>query len=524
MYESEQKKVLNLLFEYRYEYGIGISKVENWDKEILSSLINEKFISKDYLESKVVLRFCKLWKNNLMEYDLTLENNFKHEFFQIKKVFDLSYSDFYSDNKDIKQIEELIKIKIFEYIKGYEISDFEKLFINLSEIYSSDSNYSNFSKLLEIIPEDKFIDVVNLIVLNNYNLNFDENIIVSRLLKIKSKNEVEIFIENLSAKLKNKYKFSFYRLLEDKEISDVDVKNLVKLYLENDDFSIVPFSTDFLLKYIKIDADIIIKISRILLEKSNIENRFLNGFELFFNPYTEINQNIISFFKNNFDLLKSIYLKLNIYFNHFDYDSETLDQILDIEPNFILEYLKCEDKNKSHRKYNRLWERIDYKKIVTVVTKYFYENQDKNNINSNLGLFFDISEFTDEENKLEEKQIQYLKFFIKENIEDNEKIEFIFEDIISSLSNEHRKLLIKYIVDLDIKFEIFKELSLEKSFMSWQGSAVPMYQKRIEFFESLLELFEGIKYLEFKKYIEQIIEWKKEDIKREKKSDFIDDF
>ncbi|MBY0541043.1 MAG: hypothetical protein K2P52_06495, partial [Campylobacterales bacterium] len=121
-------------------------------------------------------------------------------------------------------------------------------------------------------------------------------------------------------------------------------------------------------------------------------------------------------------------------------------------------------------------------------------------------------------------QIQYLKFFIKENIGDNEKIEFIFEDIISSLSNEHRKLLIKYIVDLDIKFEIFKELSFEKSFMSWQGSAVPMYQKRIEFFESLLELFEGIKYLEFKKHIEEIIEWKKEDVKREKKNDFLSDF
>ena len=43
-------------------------------------------------------------------------------------------------------------------------------------------------------------------------------------------------------------------------------------------------------------------------------------------------------------------------------------------------------------------------------------------------------------------------------------------------------------------------------------------------FESLLELFEGVKYLEFKKYIEEIIEWKKVEIKREKKSDFVDNF
>ena len=51
-----------------------------------------------------------------------------------------------------------------------------------------------------------------------------------------------------------------------------------------------------------------------------------------------------------------------------------------------------------------------------------------------------------------------------------------------------------------------------------------MYQKRVEFFESLLELFDDFKYLEFKSYIEQKIEWKKEEIKREKKNDFIDDY
>ena len=106
----------------------------------------------------------------------------------------------------------------------------------------------------------------------------------------------------------------------------------------------------------------------------------------------------------------------------------------------------------------------------------------------------------------------------------SEKIEFIFRNIVSYSTDEQRKLLIKYTVDLDIKFEIFKELSLEKSSMFWQGSAVPMYQKRIEFFESLLELFEGVKYLEFKKHIEEIIEWKKENIKREKKNDFLSDF
>lgn len=529
LYEFEQKKVLDLLIKYRFEYGIGISEVENWDKEILISLINEKFNSKNYLESKVVLRLCKLWKDYSIEYDLSLEENFKHEYIDIEKIFYLDYSDFCDDTKDTNQIEELIKDKIFEYIKNYEIVDFEKLFNSLDEIYTLNYGDSkeyilnkNISNLLIVIAEDNFIDVLNLIVLNDYNLNFNEDIIVSRLLKIKGKDEVETFIEELSDKFKNRYKFSFYRLLEDKDISDIDAKKLVELYSKNEDFNIVPFHTDFLMKYVKSDMDIIVKISKILFKKSNTNDRFLNGLEMFF--HTE-NQNISSIFKNDLELLKLIYLKLDSYLTHFDYNSKILNQILDMDNNFILVYLKQKNKEKSfNKKYKRLWERENYQEIIERIINYFFENQDILIFGSKIRVFFNINRRADEVNKLEEKQLDYLKFFITKNISNSEKIKFIFRNVISYSTDEQRKLLIKFIVDLDIKFEIFQKLSLEESSMCWQGSAVPMYQKQIEFFESLLELFENAKYLEFENYIKQIIEWKKEDIKRAKKRDFLDDF
>lgn len=531
LYEIEQKKVLELLFEYRFIYDMNISKVENWDKDILILLINEKFILKNYLESKVVLKLCKLWKDYSMEYDVSLEEKFKHEYIDIEKIFYLDYSDFWNETKDINQIEELIKDKIFEYIKNYEIVDFEKLFNSLDEIYilnyGNNEEYilnRNLSNLLRVINDDEFVTIVNLIVSSEYNLNFDENIIVSRLLKIKGKNEVETFIESLSDKFKNKYSFSFHILLEDKDINDNDAKKLIELYLKNEDSIIVPFNTDFLMKYIKFDRDIIVKISQILFEKSNTNDRFLNGLELFFNSHTEINQNIVSFLKNDLELLKAIYLKLDSFSNHFDYDAKTLNKILDIELDFILEYLKCENENKSHREYNRLWQRENYQEIIDKVLNYFYENQDFRISDSKIKVFFNIDKYKDIQSKLEEKQLIYLKSFIETNINDTQKIKFIFKEIISYLSDTQRKILIKHILDLNIKFEIFKELSLEKSSMFWQGSAVPLYQKRIEFFESLLELFEGVKYLEFKKHIEEIIEWKKENIKREKKNDFLDDF
>ena len=347
LYELEERKVLDLLSEYKYGYEKKISEIENWDKDIITKCIYERFDSKNYLEVKTVLKLCKLWKKYSIDYDLSLERKFQYEYIDIEKVFYLDYQDFWDKNKDTQKIDELIKNKIFEYIKNYKVTDFEKLLNNLSKIYSLNLGDSkdyifnkNLSKLLLVIDNKIFIDVINIIVKNDYNLNFKEDIIVSRLLKIKEKNEIEIFIDNLSPRFKNKYKFSFYKSLEEKNINNKDIKNLVELYSINEDIQLVPFHTIFLEKYTKIDKDIIIKISKILFEKSNINNSFLIGLEMFFNSYSEINKNIIGLFKNDFLLLKSIYLKLDNYLKHFDYDSQTLSKILDLDLTFIDDYLK----------------------------------------------------------------------------------------------------------------------------------------------------------------------------------------
>ena len=529
LYEIEERKVLDLLSEYKYGYEKTISKIEKWDKDVITKCIYQRFDSKNYLEVKIVLKLCKLWEKYSIDYDLSLEEKYQHEYIDIEKVF---YLDYWDKDKDTVKIDELIKNKIFKYIKNYEITDIEKFLNNLSKIYSFNFGGSkdyifnkNLSKLLLVIDNKIFIDVINIIVQNDYSLNFNEDIIVSRLLKIKEKNEIENFIDNLSPRFKNRYKFSFYKCLEEKIINDKDIKNLIGLYSINEDIQLIPFHTSFLEKYIKIDKEIIIKISKILFEKSNINNSFLIGLEMFFNSYSEINKNIIGLFKNDFLLLKSIYLKLDNYSNHFDYDSQTLSKILDLDLTFIDDYLKQKDKKESlNKEYKILWKNNNYQEIIGKITNYFYENQDMKIFGSRLRVFFNIEEHRDSKSELEDKQIDYLKFFIKKNINENEKIKFIFKDLISCLSNKQRKIFIKHILELGIKFEGFKELSFEKSSMSWSGSAIPMYQERLAFFESLLYLFEGINFLEHRKYIEEIIEYKKSEIKREKKSDFMDDF
>lgn len=69
--------------------------------------------------------------------------------------------------------------------------------------------------------------------------------------------------------------------------------------------------------------------------------------------------------------------------------------------------------------------------------------------------------------------------------------------------------------------EEFRKLSLEPGSMSWSGSAVPAYQRKMDFWESLLPLCNTASLLEHKLYIEQIIQGIQKSIEREKKRDFV---
>jgi hypothetical protein len=72
-------------------------------------------------------------------------------------------------------------------------------------------------------------------------------------------------------------------------------------------------------------------------------------------------------------------------------------------------------------------------------------------------------------------------------------------------------------------FLTFNTSGLEPSSWSSSGSWVPVYQRRVEYLDSLLTLFNSIDFLQHKQYIEQHIQWLREEIEREKKNNFMSD-
>ncbi len=531
LYRIDSKKIIEFLMNYRISSELNTSEIELWDKDILISQIRKNFIKRKYLESKVVKHLCNKWKQHSIDYDRSLEEEFYHEYFEIEELFYSDYSNYWKEYRNISEIDELIKDKIQEFINDFKINDFKKLINVLNDISKSDLEHQeyilnrNLSNLLLMIEDKIFFDFTKIINTTDLVIQFSENIIVEKLLEILGKEKTEKYISTLSNDDQIRYGFSFYRLLKQDEISKSDSNNLINLYEQNNDYRMTPYNIDFLLAYLEFDNDIVIKISKILLIKSEEDNRFLSGLSLLINSNTEVNKKLITLFKNNVELLETLYLKLDSYDKHFDYYSKTLTKILDIDKSFFSKYLEQKNEGKSFNKeYEILWEREDFQNIIDEVVEFFYSNKTKSCRDTKVKIFFNIDKYSDKECKLANKQINYLEDFVKDNIENINKLKFIFEEIISYLNDFQRKGFIKLIINLNIAFESFEKLSFEKNSMPLRGSTVPMYQKKLEFFQSLLELFEGIEFLKHKKHIEQIIEWKKEQIEIEKKNDFMDNF
>jgi hypothetical protein len=113
---------------------------------------------------------------------------------------------------------------------------------------------------------------------------------------------------------------------------------------------------------------------------------------------------------------------------------------------------------------------------------------------------------------------------LEESMGETEKVRFIFQLIANSFPDKRIGFL-KLFLETDTDLEHFKKLPFESSHVvSYSGSAVPIYESRINFYKSLLPLFNSPNLLEHKLGIEEHINGLRQTVEAEKKRDFIGHF
>jgi hypothetical protein len=248
-----------------------------------------------------------------------------------------------------------------------------------------------------------------------------------------------------------------------------------------------------------------------------------------FNPYSEINKEILQSFSEDLSLLEDAYLTLDKVEAHADFDGRTFSRILDSDPAFTDKYIDDMYKRKEwvsthddHRDYSFIWKRGDYEKVMNRISQRVFEHEQDKHYFSYLSAFFGKEKNWAPDSHVTERQDIFLGRLIFERHGDREFMLFLFSTI-ADFPADRRCFHITTFLKHNNNFEDFKELPLEPLIWSYSGSAVPMLQGKIDYYESLISVCNTIDFLKHRQFLEQKISYLRTEIEREKKKDFTED-
>ena len=353
-------------------------------------------------------------------------------------------------------------------------------------------------------------------------MKLGSDLLVQELINIFGASQAYNLLNQADYSSKARWLFAFYIHLPQSEITDKYLRQLYTLY-QTSQVDEIPQDLNFLLRYRFLDEKVIIQVIDILIERSVENLNYSRSFLNLFSPYSEINKIISELLKSDLSLLKQAYflgLKLDPYLD----DGKTFAHILEVDSSFLLDYIDwVHNKDERIRRddfcdFSCVWKGSNYKKLMYEAIERIY-NYEKVSLWQIASSFFILSAEEKDTDLLQERQYQFLKVLIEQRYSDIKFMMFIFE-IITNLPLSRKQLLAVFL-DHNRSFEDFRHLPLEPDFWSCNGSAVPMYRKRAEYFESLLPLLSKIEFLQHRQHLERIVQEIREIIENEKKRDFL---
>ena len=101
-----------------------------------------------------------------------------------------------------------------------------------------------------------------------------------------------------------------------------------------------------------------------------------------FDPHTEVGKEITDLFANRLALLKRAYFAALKAQEHVDHDRSILARILNLDPDFILEYVdymyeqkEWSSRHDDNHNYSFFWMRSDYGKLMWQVAERIFEQE-----------------------------------------------------------------------------------------------------------------------------------------------------
>lgn len=528
------RKLIELSIKDKYKYSI-LDIVLNYSNNLYKE-IDSKVLEFDlsYIEELVeniksvnrlkvadlCSRIIEKCKSNQIEANSNFKNITKFNEYDVY----LMLSERYHENG--VSYEEAIQIRkdnIRSYAESLDINTLEQNVTIFNDIAKQSPNEEwgindGVGIFLDSLSYDKakYLKFVELYIEKGENLNVYPKSIIKQLFYFIGIDGTFEFINNNEFVQKNEWEFVFFESLE-LDVLNNRWSNAFLKYLEKDSDKDITKSSyrnlKFLDKYTTVDLDIYIKAIRVINNKFKYSPFILSIYlHLFFNENVFKPYELLNIFRDDLDILQEIYFKLISYDNHIDYSGIYIKTFAELDKSWIEHYIEYIINNINDMRYeicdriSACWISKDYKYIFD---KIFYEIENKDSIYTwKLKSFFrKVLCYEDKESDKYINQLSWLNSIIVENY-NSDKIFCIFE-IISELDEDVRTKCILQFLNLNSDYSVFEKLELEASHWGGNGSMIPYMEKRIKFYESLLDQVKGVKMLRHRRLIlEKIDMWK----------------
>lgn len=542
LFDSENGQMQKILYQIIYPGGDIDKSIYVDELPIYEKLISEKLDNTQYAHCKFV---CVLAKH-LTEAGISFPENW-NDFIEsdIRKLsMFLKPSWEYRDGKSIDESEKEKRQEFDNFVKANDWQSLEKFLLNIDTLYHQQKgtngwhiesavtaiycciarkDKSEFEKALRLFFSGKVLFPLQI---NVVNVTLLENIMTGK--------ELLDIMNDYEFKGKPYWESVLITMLPEDQVDKKFLIILIDTFQKQDESIFIHKMLD----YLKFDTEfekhkkgnselenhnVITYLTSVILSKERKTRRDF-GFDFCVE--------CASYFSNHLDLLKEIYWAQYEIDSHFDYKGKELKTILDLDRNFINESIKKNiigfgySSKLRLKKINLevLWDYEEYETLIeeimlTILEKVEYFSLVEDDVIS----LFQFKNVTD----LRTERVKSLIFKLTEKHPTNDKLILTLIEVVYGNYRNWFIEYFKFFLTKNKEIEITKNISFGRM-QTTSGSWVPVYQKKIEFYENIIKMINTLPnildYSEHLDYFEQRIISKKKDIEREQKRDFIDEF
>lgn len=521
-YKENVRKILS-------SYGGTIEDISipvlQFDLEYIKSILESYFPPDEIRNCLLANRIEDVFRYKNLSCKAVFAEYFEGEYLQL--YFFLKGPD-YKKEVNFKERKKLKQKAIEQYISNCDLEKFKRLIDVCNDVSELDEHTSwEVGKGLGIafdaisLKKDYYVDAIKYYIEKDTPINLHPYHLMGTLFSILSDSEVYQIIISGEYSQKNAWLYAYYHELPPEIITENHLRGLYNFLEDTSDKDITSSAmrdVDFLKKYKRIDEQALIKGCKIILSKIEYSLFIVHiYFDLLFNSYHNKPQETILKFNCNLELFEEMYCAMLSYDTHHDYNGQFLKEIYLVRSSILdkyIGYLINENSFSDHQERHRCF--FDLDDFIEIYNKIFEQLLENCRLPRMSVPYFLESLLlpTQDEQDLLGRQDEWIRQCIQRFSNDETKMYCLFS-VISELKIERKKEYVLLFLENNPLYEDFKRIPLTPTSWSWVGSTVPMYSAWIEFLESLLSSFIGLKWIKHKKYIETQIGYLKEEIESE---------